>query len=308
MQVTPENVVTEVARPYTAAMLAELVGVSGSTIRRWTRRGHLRSSAEEKRLAYYGFQEVSVARTLAALAEGGRSLAAVDRLVDGLRRAYPGLDRPLVELPLVVDQGGLFLRDGEALTEPGGQKRFDFDAPDDSDDAHADAADVLTLPERDQVDSADEARSIALALRDQGEAAAAIEAWRLVLTIGPAEAEDHFALAELLYECGDPTAARERYYVALEMDESYLEARLNLGCLLAELGERRLAEAAFRGAIECHEPYADAHYHLASTLDGAGHHGEAVTHWRRFLELAPESPWADDARRRLAAGESAGLE
>ena len=192
----------EVARPYTAAMLAELVAVPVSAIRRWTRRGHLLPSSQEKRLFYYGFQEVSVARTLAALVGAGRSLSEIDRLADRLASAYPQIDRPLVELPIVVDEGALLLRSGDELTEPGGQKRFDFDLPTDLEEDHSG---VLVLPEVDEVDSVDDARSIALELRDQGATEQAIEAWRLVLTIGPAEAEDHFALAELLYEEGDPT-------------------------------------------------------------------------------------------------------
>ena len=41
------------------------------------------------------------------------------------------------------------------------------------------------------------------------------------------------------------------------------------------------------------------HYHLARTLDGLGRGDEALAHWRRFLELAPESPWADEVHDRL---------
>ncbi|MBL6724217.1 MAG: tetratricopeptide repeat protein, partial [Rubripirellula sp.] len=43
----------------------------------------------------------------------------------------------------------------------------------------------------------------------------------------------------------------------------------------------------------------EAHYHLASLLDELGQGDEAEVHWRRFLELAPESPWAQEARDRL---------
>ena len=297
MEVSPEPANDqEIARPYTAAMLAQLVGVPVSTIRRWTRRGHLVPTAQEKRLAYYDFQEASVARMLADLLASGSKLASIDRLVDQLGAAYPTIERPLVDLPLVIDQGSLFLHDGEALTEPGGQRRFVFDSPEETED---DEPDVIALPAVNEIDSVEEARQLALMLRDQGESSQSIEAWRLVLSIGPAEAEDHFSLAELLYERGDPTAARERYYMALELDESYLEARLNLACLLSELGQLRLAEAAFRGVLDFHEAYPDAHYHLAVTLDRLEQPNEAILHWTRFLEIAPDSPWAEDACRRL---------
>jgi tetratricopeptide (TPR) repeat protein len=107
-------------------------------------------------------------------------------------------------------------------------------------------------------------------------------------------------LAELLYRCGDLAAARERYYMAIELDESFVEARANLGCVLAESGQLDLAVAAFQGALALHPTYADAHYHLARSLGELGRVEESSAHWRQFLELAPDSPWADDARRRLA--------
>jgi tetratricopeptide (TPR) repeat protein len=93
--------------------------------------------------------------------------------------------------------------------------------------------------------------------------------------------------------------ARERYYVAIELDEDYVEARANLGCVLAELGQLDLAVAALQGALAFHPDYADAHYHLARILDALGRRGEADSHWRAFLDLAPDSPWADEARQRL---------
>jgi hypothetical protein len=34
-------------------------------------------------------------------------------------------------------------------------------------------------------------------------------------------------------------------------------------------------------------------------LDDLGRAPEAALHWQRFLELAPDSPWADEAHDRL---------
>jgi len=69
---------------------------------------------------------------------------------------------------------------------------------------------------------------------------------------------------------------------------------------LAETGQRELAVAAFEGALRFHPDYADVHYHLARTLDEIGQSVRAVEHWERFLALAPDSPWADEATQRLA--------
>ena len=88
--------------------------------------------------------------------------------------------------------------------------------------------------------------------------------------------------------------------MAVELDEDYVEARANLGCVLAETGQSDLAVAAFEGALRYHADYADVHYHLARVLDDANQRAKAEEHWRAFLDLAPDSPWADEARDRLA--------
>jgi tetratricopeptide (TPR) repeat protein len=107
-------------------------------------------------------------------------------------------------------------------------------------------------------------------------------------------------LADLLYRSGDLPAARERFYAALELDEEYVEARVSLGCVLAEMGELELAAAAFEGALAHHGDFADAHFHLGNALERLEKIEEAERHFRAFLELAPESPWAAAARDRLA--------
>ena len=93
--------------------------------------------------------------------------------------------------------------------------------------------------------------------------------------------------------------------MAIEIDEDYVEARANVGCILAEEGRFDLAVAAFEGALRYHGDYPDVHYHLARVLDDAGRRTEAETHWRAFLELVPESPWAESARKRLGLADPA---
>jgi tetratricopeptide (TPR) repeat protein len=83
------------------------------------------------------------------------------------------------------------------------------------------------------------------------------------------------------------------------LNEDYVEARANLGCVLAESGQRDLAVAAFEGALKYHPDYADVHYHLARTLEELQQDNLAAEHWRRFLELAPDSPWAEEAKQRV---------
>jgi len=138
-----------------------------------------------------------------------------------------------------------------------------------------------------------------VAAEEEGRVEFAAELLRAAMAAGGPRAELCFQLAELLYRLGDVGAARERYYTAIELDEDFVEARNNLGCVLAEQGQGELAAAAFQGALACHPEYPDAHYHLARTLDETGREAEAEHHWRQFLKLSPDSPWADEARDRL---------
>jgi len=306
-----------VQRLYTAAMLAELVRVSIAAIRHWQRRGALVATREVRRLSYFDFEEVRVAQKLAQLLEAGCSLAAVNRRLDELNRLLPGCSRPLTDPAVVVEGRRLLVRRDIGLAEPSGQLLIDFDLAKPQLELHADderhvsipmaSAELLrsssgVRPRAAHPYAAEDLRSLAAELAEGGSPGQAIEAFRALLFSGEFTAEDHFDLAELLYQQSDLSAARERYYVAIELDEDFVEARSNLGCVLAEQGDLSLAEAAFRGALEYHPDYADAHFHLAKLLDRMNRAAEAARHWQMFMNLAPASPWADEARERIKRG------
>jgi len=300
-----------VHRLYTPAMLADLLDVPLAVIRRWHRRGLIVPVEEVRRLPYFDFREVATARRLAQLLGAGCSPQVIERKLDELRRFLPHVERPLAQLSIIVEGKQLLLRQGDGLLEPGGQYRFDFDAatapeqsagqilPSDTllpalleDDWQL--AEPLTVEQL--VDAAEE-------LDDEGELVAAAEMYRAALAAGGPHAEINFNLAELLYRLGEIDAARERYYMVIELDEDYVEARANLGCVLAETGRIELAVSAFRGALAFHPEYPDVHYHLARLLDAQGQSAAAQEHWQAFLNLAPDSPWAEEARQRLECRE-----
>ena len=240
----------------------------------------------------------------------------IDRKLDELARLCPEESRPLADVALVVAGRGLYVRRGESLAEPSGQLLIDFESASEPTSGEAPATAVPFAPTRAEGAqsvpppteasnlSVDDLRSLAADLEERGQRSRAIEIYRSVLMSGAFTAEDHFFLAELLYRAGDLSAARERYYAAIELDEDYVEARSNLGCVLTELEELSLAEAAFRGALAYHPDYADAHFHLARLLDRMEQRHEAAKHWRRFLDLAPASPWANEAHDRIAGSPS----
>jgi tetratricopeptide (TPR) repeat protein len=304
-----------IERLYTPAMLAELVRVPIAAIRQWQRSGALWAKREVRRLPYFDFEEVRVARKLASLLGAGCSLSAVNRKLAELARLLPGSPRPLADPAVVVEGRRLYVRRDEGLAEPSGQLVIDFDAaapPAESSEEPISipfvAADHLRRGSAARPRGAhpmvpEDLRALAAELEGSGQHAQAAEVYRSLLFSGEGAADDHFALAEVLYLCGDLAASRERYYMAIELDEDFVEARSSLGCVLAELGDLALAEAAFRGALEYHPDYADAHYHLARLLDRASRGAEAARHWQLFMNLAPASPWVDEARERLEGDE-----
>jgi tetratricopeptide (TPR) repeat protein len=294
--------------PLTAAMLAELVGVDAARVRSWQRRGWLVPAAETHRLAQFDFTELTVARQLAELHRAGASPRLIARKLQEIHKRFPDVARPLAELTLVLDGRKLLVRRGEKLVETSGQRVIDFGAleHEPADELPATIASPAIFLARQSPAPPEQAAPAQLAvwaaeLDEAGDLRAAAETYRAALAASGPQPELCFQLAEVLYRAGDLPAARERYFMALELDENYVEARVNLGCVLAELGEKELAAAAFEGTLRSYEPYPDAHYHLARVLDDLSRPDEAVAHWSRFLELSPDSPWADEARLRLAA-------
>ena len=79
-------------------VLAELLALPISAIRHWHRRGTLHAAREVRRLPYFDFEEVRVARKLAQLLAAGCSLTTVSRQLAELNRLLPDVPRPLAGL------------------------------------------------------------------------------------------------------------------------------------------------------------------------------------------------------------------
>ena len=278
---------------FTAGMLARLVNVSPSIIRRWLRNKMLVPHHAVFKVAYFSFQELTVAKRLAALLQQGISLNALERTQAELARLIPETSRPLTDLSYVVEGKQLLFRAHGALVDSIGQLRFDFESLEQEADcqSHTDPAwaETCWAPPPD----AEALIRRAHWLEDHDQLSAAVDAYRAALAAKGADTELNFQLADLLYRLGDVSAARERYYVAIELDENFVEARKNLGCVLLETGEREFAMAAFQGALSVYPDYADVHFHLAQVLDDVGRPDEAAYHRQRYRELAPNSPWAE---------------
>jgi tetratricopeptide (TPR) repeat protein len=294
-------------------MLAELLDVPIAEVRRWHRLKLITAHQVVRRLPYFDVPEVAVAQRLAQLFKAGVSTQNIERKVADLVRLLPGVERPLLHPSVTVQEQSVLVRQGDQLLEAGGQRRFDFEGqpisppPASPERAGASppppAAGVLRSVEDVSI-SPEQMRRLAAEAEDEGRLADAADLHRAAMAAAGPDPEGCFQIAELLYRLGDIAGARERYYMAIELDENFVEARANLGCVLAEAGQRELAIAAFEGALRYHPDYADAHYHLARTLDEMGRRQMAERHWRRFVALAPGSPWAVEAAERLKQDES----
>lgn len=308
-----------VRRLSTASMMADVLGVPPAAIRHWSRCGLLEPAHVAGSLEWFDFSQLVVGRHLARLLAGGLSLREIDAKLTSL---VPGGPRAAAEAAAHVRLDGrrLSLDDGGRLLAAGRQLQLGFYAASLSDVACGDPPAVVPLtvgglpdewddaPRRDegQPPGSDAAEILDLAddLEAAGEFLEAAEALRAVLQAQGPSARVMFMLAELLYRTGDLTAARERYYSVIELEPDHLQARASLGCVLAELGEHELAIAALEGVLRQEPAYADAHWHIAGVLRDTGNTADAAHHLRAFLELAPESPWADLARARLESEQS----
>ena len=276
----------DIGRFYTPAMLAGLLDLPLSTIRRWHRRGLITPTRQVNKLA------------------SGATPQSIETKLSRLAGLYPNLQRPLTQLSVIIEGRHLLLRQGGGLIEPGGQMRIDFDSfnPQDSIDNQEISYPIneSTAPvPLEELETPDEFLRAAIDFEDEDDAEGAIAVYRAMsLAFGPSS-DSSFRLAELLYQQGDLQGARERYFLAIELDESFVEARASLGCVLVELGNQEMALATFHGALTHHAEYPDVHFYLARLLDEMDRKHEAEPHWQTFLDLAPKSPWAEEARQRL---------
>ena len=312
---------SDIQRLYTPAMVAELIKVTVADVRKWFRHGLIKPCKKIHRLPYFDFQEISTARRLAELVEGGVSPTMIRRRLEEISEYLPQFERPLAQLSIIVEGKNFLLRQDNGIVEPNGQIRLDFSAPTDSSLDDTDSLDEESVEEESNFDdrmsiafptndtpepepdlskwSREELVDLACTYEDEGKLDESIEIYRTALFAHGVNAEINFQLAELLYRIGQLEAARERYYSTIELDEEFVEARANLGCVLTELGQDELAVAAFLGAIELHAHFPDVHFHLARTLDRLKRTEEAEIHWREFLKMSPDNSWAAEARERL---------
>lgn len=311
---TAEDAAPDPAARYTATMLARITGATPDAVRRWTRRGYLLAEADHGGSVAYSFVEARVAQVLAHMTAAGMSLGQVDRVVDRLAESAPAGCRPLAEWDISPSGDTVVVHAAGQTRDAGGQLLIEFDRPAEPDHPH-EAHRAVLLPfcpeggsDEPLAFNADDIRDEATELLEQGDCLLAEQMYRSVLLSGDGEPLDHLALGECLYRRGDLAAARERFAVCLEQEPDCLAARLSLGSVYQELGEWELAAGALEGVLSQSPECPDALIPLADTYDRLGRADEAQDLRRRLLRFAPDGPWADEARARLADAGAASAE
>ncbi len=283
---------------YTVAQLSRILDVSRDRIRSWLRWGLIEPIETVHRLNYFDYQQVTSAKMLCDLVADGLPLA---RIREGLQRVqawWPEMEAPLCQLSVLEENGRLLIRMGDGrLAEPSGQLQLDFDT------AAAEFALAIEVTDR----STDDWFHEALECENQGDYRGAVHAYERAIEIEPEDPILHFNLGNVLYASQELTAAERLFRRAVELDSEYVEAWNNLGTVLAESDQYDESILALRHALNVFPLYADAHFNLGDILSATGQRQDAQVHWRKYLQLDPRSPWADDVRQRLAELEVTGV-
>jgi tetratricopeptide (TPR) repeat protein len=296
---------------YSAAQLAQVLGVPEARLRAWVKAGLLVPRGGRHGVARFDFRQASRVRTLCDLTAAGVGVATLRRSLKQLQAWLPRGEGkqdefadPLAKLAVLERNGPLLVRlESGALAEVDGQMHLSFEPPG---DREHDPTQPLQMPQfRLTVgpQSAADWHEQAVAQERAGLLGEAEASYRKALQVGGPDPQICFDLAHLLATTNRGEAAAERYQQVVELDPRRGDAWNNLGILLADAGRAAPAADAFRQAIALDADDPLAHYNLADTLEALGFPADAADHWRAYLRLDPTtSAWAEHARARLRSG------
>jgi tetratricopeptide (TPR) repeat protein len=249
----------------------------------------------------YTFRDLLALRAASALLDAGASVRQIKQALAALRRQAPGLEQPLAEVRLVLEEGRLLAQSDRVRFDPRtGQMVLALDTGGLERAATATLATGLVRPLAPPAEQAE--TWFERASEWDGDPAQwedAIEAYRRVVAIDPTYAAAWNNLGLLLHRMGRYDDAEGAYQDALEQDPHCCEAAYNLGSLHEDRGDVEAAIGDYRQALGISPDYADAHFNLAGALARSGRSEEAARHWQRYLELDSGSPWARIARAHL---------
>jgi tetratricopeptide (TPR) repeat protein len=283
---------------YTLRDAAKLFRLSESRLRYWEKSGFIARSHELSGRRYYTFQDLIGLRAARELLSEGVAVRNVHKSLRALRESLPKVSRPLSTLRIVADGQSLLVRDDRGTYDPlTGQLLLDFAVTSLRDDVVR----VLKRSGRENEHRLAYEAYLEGCRLDEDEATfdAAETAYRRAIELDPSLANALTNLGNLMFRRDRLTDAEQLYQRALKLDAEQPEAHYNLGFLLFERAQVPAAIESFERALSSDPAFADAHFNLAMAYQEVGQHAQARPHWEAYLQLDPESRWAEIARRHL---------
>ena len=304
--------VEDLQRLFTTAQLSRILGVPVPQIRSWMRRKLIRPARVARRLAWFDFREVAMARALHTLTSAGVSTARIGRSIRDLAQWLPDADRMLTQLETLspTHQLSIRLADG-SLVEPTGQRLFDFHGGVPDPGSRTPAADhaqggepanvFAFAPAAPPAEGAAPPIDFPLpagapAAGDAGtlEPRAGAGAGRVLDLHAAAGGGRAAASSERLFQRGVAAEDAGQWKLAQQFYEGALSAGgpdpetcFNLGNVLYELDQKRAAAERYREAVALDGEYVESLNNLGNALAETGWLNDAVHAYLRALQLEP---------------------
>ena len=269
---------------YRTAEVAEVLGVSASQVRSWTRSGFIEPQRTPGGAYRFSFQDIVLLRTARALVEQSTTPRKVRAALVRLRAQLP-TGRPLSSVHIAAVGERLLVRDEGATWDPeSGQLHFELSVSKIAAKAEPMAPRALEDLASSSSPTADDWFNAAVDL----EAVAveqAKEAYARSLERDPGHAEAHLNLGRLLHEEGHVREAEAHYREAAVADPASAPAFFNLGVALEDRRIRTGAVEAYEAALRLDPELAEAHFNLSRLLEHDGREAEAIRHMADYRRL-----------------------
>lgn len=203
---------------YTVRDISRQFGLSESSIRRWTRKGIIRSVPEtSRRELRYDFQALTQFRRIRELRNRGLTIRQVESELHGQLNLFPESGGQLIPLPVRRSpfEEALFLH------EKGDER----------------AVKMYRLAILQGECVADAYCNLGILEFENQETSGAFDNFTNALKYDPRHFESHFNLAHLYFEAGDYSLARLHYEISAVLEPNSASVHYNLGLIYALNGE-----------------------------------------------------------------------
>lgn len=273
---------------YSTEDVSKLLGLPPSQIRSYARSGIVTPARGPRGEYRFGFQDLVLLRTAAALVHARvparRILTALTRLKSALPEG-----RSLTEVRIRAEGDDVVVSDGGAAWNPAsGQLVLDFSVAEFAAEVAPLARRLAATARQDERMGADGWYRLGAELEAVAPAEAR-DAYHRALELEPAHADAHVNLGRLLHEEGRASDAAAHYRHALAAGP-HAVAAYNLGVALEDLRRPAEALAAYCRALEADEQFAEAHYNLARLYEQQGEMAAALRHYRAYRDASGAGP------------------